>query len=241
MTDASRARRPLPELGWGSLSRRAFLKSLFIAAGAAGAGVSLPACAPEAGRDPQGRPYLFFEPGEAALLQVLGDAVIPTQKGFPTLAEAEVIRRVDEELYLVGEAIRDDVRAALGLLQWAPVLFGGGPQSAAQLGKALGLHPRGTYDFFDALVALKSLDRDGDGQEGKYRNTPQTAAFLNKKSPAYIGGMPKMLNSRLFGFWNHLGTALKTGQHKTRRNMAVSRYLRSFTRTRIRWVSFSMP
>ncbi|MDB5988360.1 MAG: methyltransferase [Nevskia sp.] len=90
--------------------------------------------------------------------------------------------------------------------------LGDGQQSAAQLGKALGLHPRGTYDFFDALVALKFLDRDGDGPEGKYRNTPETTAFLNKKSSAYIGGMPEMLNSRLFGFWNNLGTALKTGQ-----------------------------
>ncbi|MGQ0700743.1 MAG: methyltransferase [Panacagrimonas sp.] len=90
--------------------------------------------------------------------------------------------------------------------------LGDGQQSAAQLGEALGLHPRGTYDFFDALVALKFLDRDGDGAEGKYRNTPETAAFLNKKSPAYIGGLPQMLNSRLFGFWNHLGIALKTGK-----------------------------
>ncbi len=90
--------------------------------------------------------------------------------------------------------------------------LGDGQQSAAQLGKVLRLHPRGTYDFFDALVALKFLDRDGVGPEGKYRNTPETAAFLNKKSSTYIGGMPEMLNSRLFGFWNHLGTALKTGQ-----------------------------
>ncbi len=90
--------------------------------------------------------------------------------------------------------------------------LGDGQQSAAQLGKALGLHPRGTYDFFDALVALKFLDREGDGPEGKYRSTPETAAFLNKKSPTYIGGLAQMLNSRLFGFWNHLGTALKTGK-----------------------------
>jgi len=85
-------------------------------------------------------------------------------------------------------------------------------KTASQLGELIGLHPRGTYDFFDALVALKFLDREGDGEHGKYKNTPQTAAFLNKKSSNYIGGMPEMLNSRLFGFWNHLGTALKTGQ-----------------------------
>jgi len=90
--------------------------------------------------------------------------------------------------------------------------LGEGAATAAELGKAAGLHPRGTYDFFDALVALKFLNRDGDGPSGKYRNTPETATFLNKKSPAYIGGMPEMLNSRLFGFWNGLGTALKTGQ-----------------------------
>ena len=84
--------------------------------------------------------------------------------------------------------------------------------NARQLGDALGLHPRGTYDFFDALVALKFLERDGDGPEGRYKNTPETGAFLNKASPAYIGGMPEMLNSRLFGFWNNLATALRTGQ-----------------------------
>jgi hypothetical protein len=84
--------------------------------------------------------------------------------------------------------------------------------SAPQLGQKLGLHPRGTYDFFDALVALEFLDRDGDGPEGQYKNTPQTAAFLSKKSPEYIGGVPEMLNARLFSFWNDLGTALKTGK-----------------------------
>ena len=74
------------------------------------------------------------------------------------------------------------------------------------------IHPRGRYDFFDALVALGFLDRDGDGSEGRYRNTPETAAFLVKQSPTYIGGMPEMFNSRLFGFWNSLGEALRTGK-----------------------------
>jgi len=90
--------------------------------------------------------------------------------------------------------------------------LGDGAMTAPELGETLELHPRGTYDFFDALVALKFLERDGDGPDGRYKNTPETAAFLNKKSPTYIGGMPEMLNARLFGFWNHLGTALKTGQ-----------------------------
>lgn len=87
-----------------------------------------------------------------------------------------------------------------------------GSMTASELGEKLGLHPRVTYDFFDALVALKFLNRDGDGPQGLYNNTPDTAAFLNKNSPVYIGGLPEMLNNRLFGFWNDLGTALKTGE-----------------------------
>jgi hypothetical protein len=90
--------------------------------------------------------------------------------------------------------------------------LGEGAMTASELGQALELHPRGTYDFFDALVALKFLHRDGDGPGGRYKNTSETAAFLNRNSPGYIGGLPQMLNSRLFGFWNDLGTALKTGK-----------------------------
>ncbi len=87
-----------------------------------------------------------------------------------------------------------------------------GSLTADELGGVLELSARGRLDFFDALVALGFLERDGDGPAGRYRNTPETGAFLNRKSPTYIGGMPEMLNSRLFGFWNHLGAALRTGQ-----------------------------
>jgi len=90
--------------------------------------------------------------------------------------------------------------------------LGNGAMTAPELGRTLGLHPRGTYDFFDALVALKFLERDGDGAEGRYRNTAETDAFLNKTRSSYIGGIAEMLNARAFGFWNDLGTALRTGQ-----------------------------
>ena len=89
--------------------------------------------------------------------------------------------------------------------------LGDGSMTAEELGAALGLHPRGRYDFFDALVALDFLHRDGDGPESSI-GTRLNAAFLVKQSPAYIGGMPEMFNSRLFGFWNSLGEALRTGK-----------------------------
>lgn len=84
--------------------------------------------------------------------------------------------------------------------------------TAEELGKVLDLHPRGVFDFFDALVALGFLYRDGDGSGGRYRNTEETEQFLNKHKPGYIGGILAMCNDRLFKFWSDLGSALKTGK-----------------------------
>ncbi|MFO0700401.1 MAG: hypothetical protein U0236_14365 [Nitrospira sp.] len=57
---------------------------------------------------------------------------------------------------------------------------------------------------FDALVAMKFLDREGDGPQAAYFNTPEGAMFLDAASPRYIGGILIMLNTRLFKFWNDL-------------------------------------
>src|SRR6266403_2797507 len=84
--------------------------------------------------------------------------------------------------------------------------------TGAELGKELGLHPRGIGDFFDALVALKFLDREGDGPSAKYFNTPEGALYLDRNNPRYIGGILEMLNARLFKFWNDLPEALRTGK-----------------------------
>ncbi len=81
-----------------------------------------------------------------------------------------------------------------------------------ELGGELGLHPRGIADFFDALVAMRYLDRESDGPAARYRNTPTSAHFLDRNSPRYVGGILEMLNARLFGFWNDLPEALQTGR-----------------------------
>jgi hypothetical protein len=84
--------------------------------------------------------------------------------------------------------------------------------SGQELGAALRLHRRGIYDFFDALVALEFLVRDGNGPEARYRNSPATAQFLDKSKPGYMGGILEMASARLFRFWGDLDVALKTGQ-----------------------------
>ncbi len=84
--------------------------------------------------------------------------------------------------------------------------------TAEALGAELELHPRGTYDFFDALVAMGFLERDGDGAEGRYRNNALGSLYLDRKSPRYVGGILEMLNARLYRYWHDLPTALRTGQ-----------------------------
>ncbi|MDX6643565.1 MAG: hypothetical protein QOD76_1527 [Solirubrobacteraceae bacterium] len=81
-----------------------------------------------------------------------------------------------------------------------------------EIGERLGLDPRAIYDFLDTLVALRFLDRDGDGRDGRYANTAETAAFLDKRSPTYIGGILEMANARLYRFWADLTEALQTGK-----------------------------
>ena len=88
----------------------------------------------------------------------------------------------------------------------------GKAMSGEELGNKLGLHPRGIWDFFDTLVALKFLEREGNGPEARYKNTAETALYLDKNSPVYIGGIFEMCSARLFKFWDGLGVALKTGQ-----------------------------
>jgi len=81
------------------------------------------------------------------------------------------------------------------------------PEDLATLQGRLGLHPRSAGDFLDTLVALGFLQKIS----GMYHNTPETDLFLDKKKPSYIGGLLEMANHRLYGFWNHLTEALRTG------------------------------
>jgi O-methyltransferase domain/Dimerisation domain len=84
--------------------------------------------------------------------------------------------------------------------------------TAKELGEELHLHPRAFRDFFDALVAMKFLEREGDGELSRYYNTPSSALYLNRHSDCYIGGILIMLNQRLFKFWHDLPEALHTGK-----------------------------
>ena len=86
-----------------------------------------------------------------------------------------------------------------------------GAESLENLTGRLGLHPRSSRDFLDALVALGFLQR----QDGRYSNTPASDLFLDKHKLSYIGGILEMANKRLYHHWRHLTTALRTGERQS--------------------------
>jgi hypothetical protein len=93
------------------------------------------------------------------------------------------------------------------------------PEDLETLQGRLGLHPRASRDFLDALVALGFLKR----QDGVYSNTPDTDAFLDRNKPSYVGGILEMANHRLYPFWGALTEAVRTGlpQNEAKDGVAI--------------------
>jgi predicted O-methyltransferase YrrM len=87
-----------------------------------------------------------------------------------------------------------------------------GGMTGAEIAEALELDERAIPDFPDTLVALELLEREGEGDGAVYRNTEAGALFLDKASPAYVGGLLEMANARLYPFWGDLTEALRTGK-----------------------------
>lgn len=83
-----------------------------------------------------------------------------------------------------------------------------GPKDGTALSRELGLHPRSSRDFLDALVALGMLEREGD----RYANTSSTDRYLDRGKPTYVGGILEMAERRLYRFWGSLTEALHTGR-----------------------------
>ena len=90
--------------------------------------------------------------------------------------------------------------------------LGNSSMTGAELQNALALNSRANPDFFDTLVALHFLERDGNGPDARYRNTEETAQFLDRASPSFCGGFLEMANNRLYGYWGDLTEGLLTGK-----------------------------
>ncbi|HWV54566.1 methyltransferase [Pseudorhodoplanes sp.] len=76
----------------------------------------------------------------------------------------------------------------------------------------IGIDRRGARDFFDALVALRLLDR---GDDGRYRNAPETAFYLDRTKSTYLGHELEFINASLYPKWASLSDSLRTGRPQT--------------------------
>src|SRR5215207_489557 len=74
------------------------------------------------------------------------------------------------------------LRAAIELDVFSAI--GRGERTAAAIGKACGAAERGVRILCDYLVVIGLLTKSGE----TYNLTPDSAAFLDKRSPAYMGG-----------------------------------------------------
>lgn len=88
-----------------------------------------------------------------------------------------------------------------------------GKMSAGQIKSHLKLNctDRNVYDFLDTLTSFGFLNRDGILENATYTNGIDTATFLDKNKPSYIGGILEMANNRLYPFWGDLENGLITG------------------------------
>lgn len=67
---------------------------------------------------------LFFSNSAEETLSWFAKAILPKEEGFPDLEQAEVLSRLDEELFFVDSSISGDFDSALWILEYLPIRFG---------------------------------------------------------------------------------------------------------------------
>ena len=83
-----------------------------------------------------------------------------------------------------------------------------GSRTAAEIAKTCNAAERGVRILSDALVVMGFLTKSGNS----YSVTPDTAFFLDNRSPAYLGLAFKfLLHPTQLAHFEHLGTAVRNG------------------------------
>lgn len=60
---------------------------------------------------------------QASVISAFCDVILPKGNGFPDAIEAEVIQRLDEELFFVSLDISEELKSALNTLEWLPLAY----------------------------------------------------------------------------------------------------------------------
>jgi 2-polyprenyl-3-methyl-5-hydroxy-6-metoxy-1,4-benzoquinol methylase len=98
------------------------------------------------------------------------------------------------------------IRAAIELNLFSAVSSSGA--TAGQLAEKCGASPRGVRILADNLTILGFLIKNAD----RYELTPDSAVFLDRQSPAYIGNAVEfLLSPELTGMYDHLASTIRRG------------------------------
>ena len=106
-------------------ARRKFLKysllslGSLVGAGALGAGVFVS----NRYRDKYGK-LLVLDGHLADIVHAFAEAALPLGTGFPSIEEAQVVNRMDEEFFFIDPAIQSDFKAVLYLVEAMPIAEG---------------------------------------------------------------------------------------------------------------------
>ena len=69
--------------------------------------------------------YFYFSDSEIKTMTSFAEVVLPiNEPDMPNLEEANVMRRLDEELYFVSDEIQEDFHSAVMVLTYLPFLYG---------------------------------------------------------------------------------------------------------------------
>jgi DNA-binding IclR family transcriptional regulator len=83
-----------------------------------------------------------------------------------------------------------------------------GSKSIAELHRSTGNSERGLTALLNGLTGLGLLARDGSG---RFELTPESASFLVRNRPGYLGGYFEHLSERI-KYWFQLPAAVRTGR-----------------------------
>ncbi|HNY42623.1 MAG TPA: class I SAM-dependent methyltransferase [Bryobacteraceae bacterium] len=98
------------------------------------------------------------------------------------------------------------LRAGIDLDLFSAV--GGGCRTVAEIAARCSASERGIRSLCDYLTVIGFLSK----QDGRYENTPASAAFLDRQSPACIGSVARFLHDpRMMSPWQHLTEIVRSG------------------------------
>src|SRR5690625_6000340 len=111
-------------MSWRLISRRSLLKNALVTAVGVSAMyyghrfISAPRNALHV--TPYGN-FLVLEESHAHTLHAFAEAVLPRGGKYPTPQQAQVLQRLDEELYFISRPIAKDVKLVLHVLKWMQI------------------------------------------------------------------------------------------------------------------------